>query len=342
MFGRSRARPGRVQNGSGRAILLGLALASGLACAAAAQERPAAGPSWSLPDLDALPDDDHGRKVRFGRELVARTYAHVGPNVSEPAKRYAGNNLACQNCHLHAGTKKFGLPLWGLTQEYPQFSERSDRSITLVDRVNACMTRSMNGRPMPPDAPEMQAVVAYLAFLSTGVPPGQHLSGRGAGAIPDLDRAADPGRGRAVYARVCAGCHGADGGGIRRGLATTDLGYMVPPLWGPDSFNDGAGMARLTTAANFVHSNMPNGTDYLSPRLSPEDAWDVAAYVLSQPRPAKAGLAEDFADLLEKPVDAPYGPYADGFSAEQHKYGPFGPIRARLEELRRERAGRRP
>jgi thiosulfate dehydrogenase len=273
---------------------------------------------------------------------VARTYAHVGPNVSDPAKRYAGNNLACQNCHLHAGAKRFGLALWGLTQEYPRFSERSDGSITLADRVNACMVRSMNGRPMPADAPEMQAIVAYLAFLSTGVPVGQHLSGRGAGAIPELGRAADPERGRAVYARVCSECHGANGGGIRRGLASTDLGYMVPPLWGPDSFNDGAGMARLTTAANFIHSNMPNGTDYLSPRLSFDEAWDVAAFVLSQPRPSKADLDKDFADLLEKLIDAPYGPYADGFSEQQHKYGPFGPIRARLEELRRENSGKQP
>jgi thiosulfate dehydrogenase len=333
MFGRSRAR---------RVAALGFMVAAGLSFMAAAQDRPVPGPAWSLPDIDALADDDHGRRVRYGRELVARTYAHVGPNVSDPAKRYAGNNLACQNCHLHAGTKRFGLALWGLDQVYPQFSERSDRSVTLADRVNACMTRSMNGRPMAEDAPEMRAIVAYLGFLSTGVPAGQHLSGRGTVPIPELERAADPARGRGVYARVCAECHGAGGGGLRRGTATTDLGYMVPPLWGPDSFNDGAGMARLSTAAQFIHANMPNGTDYLSPRLPPEAAWDVAAFVLSQPRPAKAGLDTDFADPLEKPVDAPYGPYVDGFSAEQHRYGPFGPIRARIEALRRERAGRRP
>ena len=87
---------------------------------------------------------------------------------------------------------------------------------------------------------------------------------------------------------------------------------MMPPLWGSDSFNDGAGMARLITAANFVHFNMPHGTDYLNPQLTVEQAWDVAAYMISQPRPAKAGLDKDFPDLLTKPVDAPYGPYADG------------------------------
>src|SRR5262249_24045004 len=104
----------------------------------------------------------------------------------------------------------------------------------------------------------------------------------------------------------CVACPAPDGPGTRRSLPTTDLGYMMPLLWGNDSFNDGAGMARLITAANFLHFNMPHGVDYLNPLLSPEQAWDIAAYVLSQPRPRKAGLDKDFPDLLEKPVDAPY------------------------------------
>ena len=108
----------------------------------------------------------------------------------------------------------------------------------------------------------------------------------------------------------------------------------MPPLWGPASFNDGAGMARLTNMANFAHFNMPHGVDYLDARLTPEQSWDVAAYVVSQPRPKLPGLEKDFPDLLEKPVDAPYGPYADGFSERQHKYGPFGPIRNAIRKLK--------
>ena len=130
------------------------------------------------------------------------------------------------------------------------------------------MTRSMNGRALPAAAPEMNAMVAYIAFLSTGVPAGQRLPGLGVGRMPELDRAADPGRGQGLYANACAACHGTDGRGIRRSLPTTDLGYMMPPLWGSDSFNDGAGMARLITAANFIHFNMPHGADYLNPQLS--------------------------------------------------------------------------
>ncbi len=131
-------------------------------------------------------------------------------------------------------------------------------------------------------------------------------------------------------------CTGSDQG-VRYGAADAAQQrqrYQFPPLWGPDSFNDGAGMARLIAAANFIHFNMPHGTDYLDPQLSPEQAWDVAAYMVSQPRPQKAGLDKDFPNLLEKPVDVPYGPYADGFSAQQHKYGPFAPIREGIARMK--------
>ena len=297
---------------------------------------PPGGAVWTVPEIGALPDDDHGRLVRRGRDLITATYAHIGPEVSDPAKRYAGNNLACGNCHLEAGTKKFGLPIFGLYEEFPKYSARSGAEITIVERVNSCMTRSMNGRAMAADVPEMQAMVAYVKFLSTGVPAGQRIPGLGAGKIPELDRAADPARGRAVYVAQCQACHNTDGSGIRRSLPTTDLVYIVPPLWGPDSFNDGAGMNRLITAANFVHSNMPQGVDYLNPLLSTNDASDVAGFIVSQPRPHKQGLEKDFPDLAQKPVDTPYGPYLDGFSAEQHKYGPFAPIRAALARLKAE------
>src|SRR6266702_3415005 len=245
---------------------------------------------WTVPEIGALSNDASGRLVRRGRDLITATYAHIGPEVADRAKRFAGNNLACGNCHLQAGTKKFGIPLFGLFGEFPLYSARLGAEITIEDRFNSCMTRSMNGRPLPASAPEMRAMVAYIKFLSTGVPRGQRLPGLGVGKMPELDRAADPVRGQSGYANICAGCHRSDGAGIRRSLPSTDLGYMMPPLWGGDSFNDGAGMARLITAANFVHFNMPHGADYLNPQLTAEDAWDGAAYMISQPRPAKAGL----------------------------------------------------
>jgi thiosulfate dehydrogenase len=304
-----------------------------------AQETPSAQQIWTVPEIGALPNNANGRLVRRGRDLITATYAYIGPEVADRAKRFAGNNLACGNCHLQAGTKKFGIPLFGLFGEFPRYSARSGVPMTIEDRLNSCMTRSMNGRALPVGAPEMQAMVAYIKFLSTGVAPGQLLPGMGTGKMPELDRPADPVRGERGYANACLTCHGPNGAGIRRSLPTTDLGYMVPPLWGSDSFNDGAGMARLITAANFLHFNMPHGVDYLNPQLSPEQAWDIAAYVISQPRPHKAGLDKDFPDPLEKPVDTPYGPYADGFSEQQHKYGPFAPIRAAIAKLKAEQKG---
>jgi thiosulfate dehydrogenase len=325
-----RQRPGLV-------LVLGIALIAGLATVRAQEAgapKPPRPTPWTMPEVSALPGDAAGQLVRRGRDLVRATYAYIGPEVADAARRYAGNNLACTNCHLSAGTRKYALPLFGLYGDFPQYSARLGAEISIEDRVNSCMTRSMNGRPLPVDSPEMLAIVAYIRFLSTGVPPGQALPALGAGKMPELTRAADPVRGKAIYDRHCIFCHNVDGRGIRRSLPTTDLGYMFPPLAGSDSFNNGAGMGRLITAANFIHFNMPHGANYLDPELSQEDAWDVAAYFLSLPRPVKAGLDNDFPGLLLKPVDTPYGPYADSFSAEQHKYGPFGPIRAAIARLR--------
>jgi thiosulfate dehydrogenase len=330
----------RAARAAGFALLGLLAAPAAFGVTASSAEEAASAPQiWTVPEIGALPNNAYGRRVRRGRDLVTATYARIGPEVPDRAKRFAGNNLACGNCHLQAGTKKFGIPLFGLYGEFPAYSARRGAEISLEDRLDACMTRSMNGRPLPANGPEMRALVAYIKFLSTGVPPGQAVPGLGVGKMPELDRAADPARGEVGYVRNCALCHAPDGAGIRRSLPTTDLGYMVPPLWGSDSFNDGAGMARLITAANFIHFNMPHGTDYLNPQLTVEQAWDIAAYMVSQPRPRKAGLDKDYPDLLEKPVDTPYGPYADGFSETQHKYGPFAPIRAAIARLKAEKQG---
>jgi thiosulfate dehydrogenase len=305
-----------------------------VALAGSATAEPQSFTPWTMPEVSALPRDARGQLIRDGRDLMLATYAFIGPNVDDAAKRYAGNNLACTNCHLGGGTTKFGLPLFGIYHDFPAYSARTGGPISIEDRINSCMTRSMNGRALPNDAPEMRAMVAYVEFLSTGVPAGQQLPGLGAGKMKELSRAADPERGRAVYARSCAACHKPNGAGVPRDRGALQLGYMLPPLWGADSYNDGAGMDRLINFANFVHFNMPHGADYLNPQLTPEQAWDVAAYVLSQPRPRRAGLEKDFPDLLDKPVDAPYGPYADGFGEKQHKYGPFGPIRAAIKRLK--------
>lgn len=306
------------------------------AAAPAAEAVPADAPfdltAWTPPDPETAGPGPFGDAVRAGARLMNETYAVIGPEVSDPAKRYAGNNLACTNCHEAGGTKPYAMPLVGITGQFPQFRARGNAVATLEDRVNGCMQRSMNGKALPLDSPEMKAFLAYFTFISRGVPVGAKLTGAGTQPMDLPDRAADPKAGAHVYAEVCASCHGENGEGQRNGEVGDAQGYAFPPVAGPDSFNDGAGMFRLWTATRFIHANMPQGTDHTSPVLTPDQAYDVAAYVESLPRPQRAGNEKDFPDRLKKPFDSPFPPFADPFPAEQHKFGPFGPIQDWLKQ----------
>jgi thiosulfate dehydrogenase len=286
--------------------------------------------TWTPPDIGTVADDAFGKLVKYGYALVTDTAREIGPAAADPAKRYAGNNLTCQSCHLQAGTQPYAVPLVGVWGQFPQYRAREGEVGTLEDRLNGCMVRSLNGRALALDGREMKGLLAYAKWLSTGIPDGAKLIGAGTLPVKEPGRAADLRHGAQVYAQTCAACHGPDGQGQR---AEGAAGYQFPPLWGPDSYNNGAGMTRLLTAAAFARHNMPLGTTFASPTLSDEEAYDVAGYINSQARPQKANLDRDFPNRLQKPVDAPYGPYADGFSAEQHKYGPYAPIRAKLKEL---------
>ncbi len=271
---------------------------------------------------------------QMGRRLIAETPSLIGPDVADPAQRYAGNNLACQNCHLDAGTRSHGLSLVGVTAKYPRPSPLTGAPVTLADRINHCMTRSMNGRPLPEDGPEMRAMIAWMRLLTRD--PGS-FDDPAELPIPmaELDRPADPVRGRTLYEAECAACHKSDGAGMRVGQKGDAEGYLHPPLWGADSFNDGAGMAGLIVMANFIHDNMPPIDNPAAPSLGVEEAWDIAAYVESQPRPALKGLDQDYAgNVLLKPVDAAYPPYVEGITPEQYRFGPFQPIRDRIAALK--------
>lgn len=288
---------------------------------------------WSVPDVDALPDDPWGKAVRLGRDLTVHTASLIGPEASDPAMRFAGSALQCSDCHLKAATQRFAMPFVGVYANYPQYSAREGRVITIEDRINGCMTRSVNGRPLPLDSEPMRAFIAYIKFLSEGRPVGVRADGLGVTPLPLLTRAADPHAGQAVFQRMCALCHGPDGLGRRAGPASERVGYEFPPIAGPASFNDGAGLARLIGAAEFIRGHMPAGATPEEPSLGVDEAWDVAAYVVSLDRPQRADLAADYPVRYQKPADTPYGPYVDGFSELQHKYGPFQPIEAKLKEL---------
>ena len=285
--------------------------------------------TWTPPDIHTVGDDAFGKMVKYGYALVTDTANQIGPGAADPAFHYSGNNLTCQSCHLKAGTQAYAMPLTGVWGQFPQYRGREGEVGTLEDRINGCLDRSMNGRALPLASREMKAYLAYMKWLSTDIPDGAKLVGSGTLSVKEPARAADPAHGKQVYTQVCAACHGADGQGQRR----ADGGYQFPPLWGPDSYNDGAGMARLLGAAAFIKNNMPFGTTHAAPVLSDDDAYDVAAFVNAADRPQKADLQKDFPIRLQKPVDTAYGPYADDFSPQQHKLGPFDPIRAKVKEL---------
>ena len=147
--------------------------------------------------------------------------------------------------------------------------------------------------------------------------------GRGCEFTKAATSHADPAKGKIVYIQKCQSCHGADGAGFKN---IKDSSYSFPPLWGEHSYNTGAGLFRLSRFAGYVKDNMPlNLAKHDAPVLSDEEAWDVAAFVNSQPRP-KGNIKKDWPNISAKPIDHPFGPYDDGFTEEQHKYGPFQPI----------------
>jgi thiosulfate dehydrogenase len=285
---------------------------------------------WTPPDITTVGQDASGMLIMYGYVLLTDTANQIGPTVADPRKRYGGNSLTCQNCHLRAGTQPYAMPLIGIWGQFPQYRAREGHIDTLEERINGCMERSLNGRPLPPQSREMQGLTAYMRWLSNGIPAGARLIGARTLRIKEPARAADTRRGARVYSETCSPCHGPSGAGVH---AMNGAGYQIPPLWGADSYNNGAGMARILIAAAYAMHNMPLGTKFTAPLLTDDDAYDVAGYLVSQDRPVKSDLEKDYPIRLQKPVDSPYGPYGDGFTQAQHALGPFGPIRARVREL---------
>ena len=285
-------------------------------------------------DVENLPNDHYGRLVRYGKHLSEKTFEVIGPEVADKKMRFAGNNLACTNCHQVAATKKFAMPWVGAQATFPQYRGRENDISTIEERVNGCMERSMNGKTLPFDSKEMKAFATYIHFLSKGIPVGNTVEGQGLPKFTPPDRASNISAGEKVYVEKCAVCHGQDGAGLRNGKPGEAKGYTFPPLWGKDTFNNGAGMNRLLTAASFIKTNMPLGASHGQAQLTDDQSYDVAGFILSKPRPIKANLDKDFPARWNKPVDAAFPPYVDGAPAEQHKYGPFQPLFENMKRLK--------
>src|SRR5262249_33472607 len=147
---------------------------------------------WAPPDVGVVGDDPFGRLVKYGHKLFTDTANEVGPSVPDPAKRLAGNNLACQSCHLRAGTQPYAMSLIGVWRQFPHCRAREGMVDKLEERINGCMQRSMNGRALSLESREMRAFSSYMRWLSTGVPDGARLLGAGTLQIKEPARAADP------------------------------------------------------------------------------------------------------------------------------------------------------
>ena len=156
---------------------------------------------WTPPDITTVADDPFGTLVKYGHALFTDSANEIGPNVSDPSRRFAGNNLTCQNCHLQGGTQPYAMALIGVWGQFPQYRAREGAVDTLEDRINGCMERSMNGRALPLESREMRAFSSYFRWLSTGVPDGAKLKGSGTLKIREPERAADAGRGGQVFRR---------------------------------------------------------------------------------------------------------------------------------------------
>ena len=233
------------------------------------------------------------------------------------------NGMNCQNCHLYGGILTFGNNFGKVSSTYPQFRARCNGMQNIYDRVNDCFERSLNGGKMDTNSREVQAIYAYLKWVGDDVLNGTSKAGTGIMKLKYLKRAASPVAGGGIYIAKCQSCHGVKGEGK---LNIDVTGYTYPPLWGEHSYNDCAGLYRISSFAGFVKTNMPFGIDYHNPQLTDDEASDVGAFVNNQSRHHKDQM-QDWKNFAQKPIDFPKGPYVDSFSEQQHKFGPFGTIK---------------
>jgi thiosulfate dehydrogenase len=240
--------------------------------------------AWKPPAESDIPADSLGAAIRRGLALLRFT--------PESLPRYVTSNMRCVSCHENDGTKATAAPLTGSHARFPKYLSRSGTVITLADRVNFCMTRSLAGTALPVDSREMNDILAYLAFISRDVPIGRKLVAAD-GLLPMKDTlAGDTLRGHQLFTTTCAVCHQADGSGHS----------PIPALWGAGSYTIAASMARQERAASFISRNMPQTAPG---SLTAQNAFDLAAYINSHPRP-DAPLKENDWPHGGAPRDVPY------------------------------------
>jgi thiosulfate dehydrogenase len=286
---------------------------------AAASQVPAApaasAPSHAFrpPGEETIPDDEYGKVIRLGEQVFNDTGKYAG--------KYVGNDLNCANCHLDGGRKPHSAPLWAAFVHYPAFRSKTGQVDTLAARLQGCFEFSMNGKAPAQDDPIMTALQTYAAFLAKGAAVGMPVEGSGYVKLKKPAQAPDYARGEQVYAQDCALCHGANGEGQRAGDR-----QVFPPLWGPRSFNWGAGMHQVDNAAGFIYANMPLGRGR---SLTEQQAWDVAYFMDAHERPQDPRFHGSLAETRKRHHDSPQSLY--GLVVNGHLLGsePAGAPQAR-------------
>lgn len=208
--------------------------------------------------------DDYQSNVLYGYNIIKDTKKY--------AKRYAGNDLSCTSCHLNEGTKKYAIPL-NVSGMYPKWRDKNGRNNGIGLRIRECFVYSLDGIMPPRESPEVLGVAAYISHLSEGEVIGSAPDGRGTVVLNDTGFAPNPANGKSVYRKKCQSCHAVDGSGSG----------VIPPLWGMNSYNEGAGMHKNDKLSGWIWSNMPKGEEE---SLTIQESKDVAAYINIQIRPA--------------------------------------------------------
>ena len=279
-----------------KAIVAALALAASTFAARAA-EKPAA---FAPPPESAIPNGELGSMIKLGEAIFTDTGTYAGA--------FVGNALKCSNCHLGAGRLANSAPLAQAYVAYPAYRAKDGRVITFEERLQGCFRYSMNGRAPPAGNEVLTALATYAFFLATNAPTGASLPGRGYPVVGEPPLPRDYGRGEKLFAAKCSLCHGADG----LGQKGPDGATVFPALWGPESFNWGAGMGSIKNAAGFVKANMPLGQGW---SLSDQEAWDVATFMDSHDRPQDPRFVKDVATtraMFHDPADSMYGALVNG------------------------------
>ncbi|TAL90776.1 MAG: c-type cytochrome [Candidimonas sp.] len=276
--------------------------------------KAAVGPAFTPPNADAIPDNDFGKEVKKGQDIFLKT--------GENAANFVGNTMNCVSCHMDAGRRKNAAPLWAAYVLYPAYRSKNGHVNTLAERLQGCFRFSMNGAKPAADSPTIVALESYMYWLAKGAPTGVKLEGQGFARLPKPPQKADYTRGQQVFQQNCALCHGAEGAG------QSVNGKMVfPALWGDESYNWGAGMHSVSTAAAFIKANMPLSKGNT---LSDQQAWDVAYYMNSHERPQDPRFNGSIAETRKKFHDSAadmYGQTVNGKVLGAHSTPAGGRLR---------------